>query len=95
MAGTDKTKPPWVKIVNREVPVIEHHDHRDGICDLPPAPTKENILRAGGHCCWAWSWDGVNWYCGCGMCVQQDERKAKARRERRGARRAIAEQLAD
>lgn len=39
MSRTDRTKPPWVRYAeHRPRPV---HDHRDGPCDLPPHPTRE------------------------------------------------------
>ncbi|WP_239064927.1 hypothetical protein [Streptomyces sp. S4.7] len=48
MSRTDKTKPPWVR--HAEHHPLPVHDHRDGACDLPPRPTREDTDT---RCRWA------------------------------------------
>lgn len=90
MSRTEKTAPPWVKI--HEYPV-EHHDHREGICDLPPLELRAESLgfRRGAHCYWDGQWDKPTMYCGCPMCTMQDERRRERRRERREGKRQARE----
>jgi hypothetical protein len=43
MSKTDKTAPYNVKLLYYPSWVIEVHDHRNGICELPEKPTPSNI----------------------------------------------------
>jgi hypothetical protein len=47
MSRTDKTKPLWVRYAEHNPRPI--HDHRYGVCDLPPRPTNETT---GTRCQW-------------------------------------------
>ena len=53
MSRTDRTKPLWVRCAEHDPRPA--HDHRDGGCDLPPSPTREDT---GTRCRWDYSWFG-------------------------------------
>lgn len=95
MSKTDKTRPEWVKALDRKGFLEEYHDHRDGTCDLPEVP---QVWRRGTGmprtaCHW---WPSTEFYCdrantcGCPLCTMQLQRKAERRRDRRSARRYAA-----
>lgn len=98
MSKTDKTTPYWVRLLRRDVPVQEVHDHENGPCDLPPKPEhREHVgYRGRGHCHWDYTYsDGVNHFCGCPMCTGKHERKAERRKRRHGKKRDVNERLED
>jgi hypothetical protein len=94
MSKTDKTAPWSVRVFNRPSWLEEHHDHRDGVCDLPPRPEPgddvELFATWPGHCAWIASrdfWcDRAN-ACGCKICHQSDERHHENRQQRYRGRR--------
>lgn len=97
VSKTDKTRPPWVKSQDRPAFLVDEHDHRNGVCDLPAKDSLDEIawshgggITNDGRCRWVYStvfWRVPENYCGCKMCTQQIERKAKARRSRQEGRR--------
>ena len=50
MSRTDKTKPWQVRVAEHHP--TAHHDHRDGVCDLPADPRTPPVYRRGG-CYWS------------------------------------------
>lgn len=102
MSGTDKTNPARVRGARGETTQWPHHSYEclqgHEACTLPPQ-SPVTPLRPTTPCFWAAS-DAIakggkrKSTCGCaGLCTQQPQRKASARRERHGKRAAIAEQL--
>ncbi|RLU79721.1 hypothetical protein CTZ27_36435 [Streptomyces griseocarneus] len=89
MSRTDKTKPLWVRHKeHRPRPV---HDHRDGSCDLPPHPMREDT---GTRCRWEHPGTllfGHTCCSGCGArgCVKErrQESRDSNRKERYAGRR--------
>lgn len=88
MSRTDKTRPWHVRVA--EIPMVTCypvHDHRGGECTLPDDPA--DVPVKGARCYWRESDQllyGRDRGCGCPLCTQQDERRAKARRQRRQGR---------
>lgn len=97
MSRTIKTRPLVVRMLDpkdHSVGVSELHRHDKGYCDLPARNIdavleREELLRSGEYevpysetCDYSFSYVGVE-VCGCAMCTEQDERKAKARKTRR------------
>lgn len=88
MSKTRKTRPYWVKLLDKPTYLEPFHRHEgDEPCDLPEVPVYRPEERT--RCEWAPSlksyFDPENW-CGCAMCTAQQERKQKARKERRKGR---------
>lgn len=89
MSRTDKTKPLWVRYAEHGPRPV--HDHRDGACDLPPRPGRE---ETGTRCRWEHP-DALLFRrtccSGCSRrgCVGERQRMTKAanRRERYAGRR--------
>ena len=89
MSRTDKTAPVWVRVMNRPSYLEEFHDHTNGReCDLPAERKPTDQSPWGGRglgCRWVASHefmcDRENW-CGCPLCSDTDNRKAKARQAR-------------
>ena len=97
MARTVKTTPWWVRMAaSPHVLAVEEHDHRNGICDLPDTPGGTHAWwPREGHCGWVPSnamYYGPGHGCGCQLCTDREERKAKARRDRRQSK-AIGRQM--
>jgi len=94
MSRTDKTNPSWVQILVRDCKVIEVHNHENGICEIAgqAQPTRDHIETFRGQCYWSWGYDGTQ-FCGCPICTQQFERKAKNKRRRQESKRIINQQL--
>jgi hypothetical protein len=78
LSKTDKTRPYWVKVRDKHSYLIENHDHRDGVCNLPerPAPHNDVDYQWGAHwlsgdCVWItsyeWTYSG-DARCPCYMC---------------------------
>ena len=83
MSKTDKTRPWRVKRVEHPV---EHHDHRDGVCDLAAGRTE----WAPGACYLDAQWWRGEMRCTCSMCsgaAHGDGPRERARRARREGRR--------
>lgn len=94
MSKTDKTKPYWVQVMHGDVPSVEQHDHADGVCDLlGHIKDKHYVQPLRGQCYIQYWFDGRNHFCGCWLCTGHIERKAANRKQRRDARRDIAERL--
>ncbi|MEE2039067.1 hypothetical protein Q8791_17785 [Nocardiopsis sp. CT-R113] len=92
MSRTDKTKPIWVRCAEHNPRPV--HDHRHGVCDLPPGPAREDT---GTRCRWE---PGVGQTC----CVGPNGRAAKRemgdanraenRKSRHAARRVLRRRAA-
>lgn len=92
MSKTDKTKPFWVQIMNREIAVSEYHDHINGVCEIKgQKPSRDHVDWKRGECHFTWEYDGKNVGCGCKMCTMQFERKQDNRRTRRAKKKVIRE----
>lgn len=93
MSRTDKTRPYWVKL--QEHPV-EHHDHRDGVCDLASgrATARDHGWKR-GKCYIDADWTRSEFRCGCSMCDADAYQVPRKRRQRIEAKQQIREQLAD
>lgn len=100
MSRTDKTRPWHVRAADKPGNTsVESHNHEKGYCDLPEF-SMDNIswsgkqVEGGWSCHWSYGpgflFAGGN-VCGCPMCVDQDGRKAKARKSRRAGRREARE----
>lgn len=94
MARTDKTAPTWVKAHYDPRFLEEAHDHRNGVCDLPPRPSAPDEAairwRGPGSCRWTLSlayWHSPVARCGCDMCDGTNSEGSRRRRDRRAARR--------
>ena len=89
MSRTIKTTPKWVRMEAAPTKLaVEHHDHRNGRCELEEDPTR--LFSQLGECCLEPSTAllyGPGHGCGCAMCSEQDWRRAARRRERRAGRR--------
>ncbi|GAB2732442.1 hypothetical protein [Nocardioides pakistanensis] len=101
MSRTDKTRPWDVKCLDDPSWLVEVHDHRNGVCDLPERPRRMTSPFGSterGACTWAATrefWANRANGCGCSRCADQVGRKARARRVRHAARvEAEAERLA-
>ncbi|MEE1799246.1 MULTISPECIES: hypothetical protein [unclassified Streptomyces] len=90
MSRTDRTKPLWVRHAEHDPRPV--HDHRHGVCDLPPKPARK---ATGTHCRWedpaALLLSGGTCCSGCKTRSHIKERqrwaKADARKERHAGRR--------
>lgn len=99
MSKTDKTRPYWVKVRDKASYLVENHDHRDGVCNLPERPTPHNRADynwaapwQSGDCQWITSaefWSSPDALCPCKMCHGSYgwEDGTSARAQRRKARR--------
>ena len=93
MSRTDKTAPWRVKAFYYPSWVEEYHDHRDGVCNLPPQATQENLdwIPGRGKCGWVWSMEMVRHplqQCNCKLCRRWGwDLKNTPRGKRRAARR--------
>jgi hypothetical protein len=69
MSRTDAHRPGWVQANDPLVPRREHHDHRDGICDLGPSTNDAFVIPGWRHrhCFWDVDWTLVQMCC-CHMC---------------------------
>lgn len=66
MSKTDKTKPFWVKLMHGDLASEEVHDHRDGVCDMPPV--EEAVRWVPGQRCYrTFVYTGTQTCC-CPMC---------------------------
>ena len=83
MARTDAHRPLYVLEVDEPQRFKEHHDHRDGVCDLAPGNWGP------GHCYLIYR--ARRNLCGCSMCTGRDDR----RRERRWERHTFKQLLSD
>ncbi|MFJ7999723.1 hypothetical protein ACIQ7D_21700 [Streptomyces sp. NPDC096310] len=102
MSRTDRTKPLWVRHAEHDPRPV--HDHRHGVCDLPPSPALE---AADTHCRWedpaALLLFGAHCCAGCKIRSHIEERQRWARSAvrkeryagRREARRAAMEENGD
>lgn len=83
MSRTDKTKPFWVKLRHRDLWVVDEHDHRDGVCNLPAAP--EVASYGPGHrfdCRWEFRYSGTH-VCCCRLCHSADDSQTRPQKLRR------------
>lgn len=97
MSRTHKTAPWTVRVMSKNY-LIEHHDHRNGICDLPPRPVGMASRRGWrfGNCTWEGSttfWSTPYSACGIYGCSERDERKVRHRKSRREGRRIAMRDL--
>ena len=90
MSKTDKTNQFWVKVLHGDVDWVEHHDHTDGVCDMPPAEDAAAYTYGTTQCRREFIFTGTN-VCGCWMCHCRDWPLTEARRRRRDRRRARQE----
>lgn len=99
MSKTDKTAPWRVKVHYEPTYLVEVHDHRDHVCDLPPRPEvgKENVPGSFGwmghrketYCHWGYSMEYITskWArCGCWMCSYPDTRRKNRRNGKKATR---------
>lgn len=88
MSRTHRHAPWWVQIRDPRLRG-EHHDHRDGPCDLPDIATwVADPDRLDRRCSYRYRFESGPNICGCPMCTQAPYRKAARRRERHEGRRA-------
>lgn len=92
MSHTDKTRPIRVKAADHPAHLEAMHDHRDPSlpCDLPSTPAMARNFLPRTRCTWEATrafWNDRANGCGCPLCSDQFERKAKAKRSRRDGRR--------
>ncbi|PBC41164.1 hypothetical protein CJ178_05780 [Rhodococcus sp. ACPA4] len=92
MSRTDSHAPLWVRITRRELGVEPAHDHRDGICDLPPTPSSDWSPRSPGTCYWTFAYTGIR-ICSCSLCYDSAGRRNDLQRERRNAASRISADL--
>lgn len=91
MSKTYKTRPLSVRVADATdngVGCKEFHDHRDGICDLPPSPVEQVKMREQTKCHWSYYYNGHG-LCGCGMCTERDERRSERRKNRHESKQSL------
>lgn len=97
MSRTDKTRPWDVKCLDDPSWLVEDHDHRNGVCDLPDRPRGMASPLGGterGACTWIATrefWAHRANGCGCTWCTDQEGRRAERRRSRHSARAVVRE----
>ncbi len=69
MSRTDAHRPWWVQANDPLVRRREHHDHRNGVCDLSPATKYDGTIPGWRHlnCYWDVDWTLVQ-MCSCHWC---------------------------
>ncbi|ROZ45672.1 hypothetical protein EEB13_15355 [Rhodococcus sp. WS3] len=87
MSRTDSHAPLWVRLTLRELGIEAAHDHRGGLCDLPPIPvfdwsSFDWSSQSQGTCCWTFTFTGTR-ICSCSLCYDGNGRRRDLRRERR------------
>ena len=97
LSKTDKTRPYWVKVRDKHSYLVENHDHRDGVCNLPERPTTTNRADymwsapwQSGDCVWITSsewWKSSDARCPCYMCGYDAYDTPRRLRERREGKR--------
>lgn len=65
----------------------EHHNHRDGICDLAEFIAADSWVQA--RCFIDFALIGRNIHCGCRECTGRDDRRVERRRDRHSWRRNL------
>ena len=93
MSRTDKTRPYWVKVRDKSSYLIENHDHRDGVCNLPERPAPHNnspymwsASWQSTDCVWITSpefWSSGDARCSCYMCGYDAYRSVPLRKAQR------------
>ena len=87
LSRTDKTAPWRVKVFYYPTWVEEMHDHINGVCDLPPRPTRDNVdWFHRGSCGWVYSMEFMRSSmarCACKMCGRDAYEKMPRRRRQR------------
>jgi hypothetical protein len=76
----------------------EHHDHRNGECDLPDVYDKNGGWNKSGGCYYTWTWDWINSgdaRCGCPTCSDKGYNKQQNRRARKQSKRDIQQEYLD
>lgn len=94
MSKTDKTRPYDVKVMEHPK---EHHDHRNGVCDLGPGYDHDLRFRP-GRCYIDAEWWRPEFRCHCGMCSGNAYGygpKQRNRRLRQAKRKDILQRLFD
>lgn len=89
MSRTDVHAPPRVKIFDPgwRAYFREHHDHRDGICDLAEFVAAKRWVDTR---CQIWlAYADRNIFCGCRICTGHHWRKASHRQQRTALRAAL------
>lgn len=90
MAKTFKTRPAWVRVLDKPRYLEAAHDHTTGPCDLPAADRDAFDKRSRTRCQWWYAdcaWYELGNLCGCRMCTGHFPRKWANRRSRYAARR--------
>lgn len=67
VSRTHKTKPFWVKMKQGHLATAEHHDHRDGVCDLPEEIDARWYMRSQTTCHYEFAFTGIHTCC-CALC---------------------------
>ncbi|MFC9432705.1 hypothetical protein [Nocardia sp. NPDC057030] len=85
MSRTDKTAPFRVKLRRGDLSTREHHDHRNGVCEL--ATDARRVEFAPGACYLEFHFTGTQ-VCCCPMCHAYEPPLTETQRRRRDRRRA-------
>lgn len=80
LSKTDKTRPWWVKIKERDLGV-ESHDHCDGECNY-----SDDQVWGNNNCYRTGKWWVPAMRCGCPICSDKCHRKAQNKKDRQRGR---------
>jgi hypothetical protein len=92
MSRTGAHTPFAVRISRGELGAHEEHDHRIGVCDLPPRRRCARSSLRATRCRWEWTYTGGA-ICSCSMCHAGQWHRRENRDRRHHDRIAIAHAL--
>jgi len=85
MSRTHAHRPRWVWLNDRPDLVREHHNHDNGVCDLPLAPFTDVNNYGFGKSCWV----DLDWSvqtCSCDLCSGHSHHRLVRRQARAAVR---------
>jgi hypothetical protein len=91
MSRTEKTAPFWVRLRHGTLEAVEHHNHAQGPCDLPPEIGRD-FWNRDRRCNYEFRYTGTMTCC-CRMCHAPDYPDRTERQRRRRERRQQRSQL--